>query len=68
MGIFLPVIGIIAVTGEWSQRTALTTFTLVPRRWRIVVAKIVALALPALLAVVISIATAAMRLRTPDDG
>jgi ABC-2 type transport system permease protein len=60
MGIFLPVIGIIAVTGEWSQRTALTTFTLVPRRSRIVVAKIVALTLLALLAVVISIATAAL--------
>jgi ABC-2 type transport system permease protein len=60
MGIFLPVIGIIAVTSEWSQRTALTTFTLVPRRSRIMVAKIVALTLLALVAVVISIATAAL--------
>ena len=60
MGVFLPVIGIIAVTGEWSQRTALTTFTLVPRRSRIVVAKIVALVLLALLGVLVSIAAAAL--------
>jgi ABC-2 type transport system permease protein len=37
--VLLPVIGILAVTSEWSQRTALTTFTLVPERWRVIVAK-----------------------------
>jgi ABC-type transport system involved in multi-copper enzyme maturation permease subunit len=30
------------VTSEWSQRTAMTTFTLEPRRMRIVVAKLLA--------------------------
>lgn len=60
MGIFLPVVGIIAVTCEWSQRTALTTFTLVPRRSRIVVAKMVALVALALLAVLVSIVVAAL--------
>jgi len=38
-GVLLPVLGILAVTSEWSQRTALTTFTLVPERWRVMAAK-----------------------------
>lgn len=41
-GVFLPVIGILAATGEWSQRTALSTFALVPRRGRVIAAKAVA--------------------------
>jgi ABC-2 type transport system permease protein len=41
-GVLLPVLGILAVTSEWSQRTALTTFTLVPERWRVMAAKAVA--------------------------
>lgn len=60
IGVFLPVLGILAVTGEWSQRTALTTFTLVPRRPRIVVAKVLALVAIALLAVAVSVAAAAV--------
>ncbi|MEV4177694.1 ABC transporter permease [Nonomuraea sp. NPDC049709] len=35
----LPVIGILTVTGEWSHRTALTTFALEPRRVRVLAAK-----------------------------
>ncbi|WP_214317856.1 hypothetical protein [Nonomuraea sediminis] len=38
-GTLLPVIGILTVTGEWSHRTALTTFTLEPRRLRVLAAK-----------------------------
>ena len=30
MAVILPMIAILAVTSEWSQRTGLTTFTLVP--------------------------------------
>ena len=41
-GILLPVLGILAMTSEWTQRTALTTFTLEPRRGRVVAAKLVA--------------------------
>jgi ABC-2 type transport system permease protein len=37
--ILLPVLGIMLVTSEWSQRTAMTTFSLEPRRMRIVLAK-----------------------------
>ncbi len=32
-------LGILTVTGEWSHRTALTTFTLEPRRSRVLLAK-----------------------------
>lgn len=42
LGLFLPVLGAISVTSEWSKRTALTTFALEPRRWRVLVAKILA--------------------------
>ncbi len=41
MSIILPIIGVLAVTSEWSQRTALTTFTLVPSRGRVITAKLV---------------------------
>ncbi|WP_043496431.1 ABC transporter permease [Georgenia sp. SUBG003] len=39
--ILLPLLGILAATGEWSQRTALTTFALEPRRARVNAAKLV---------------------------
>jgi ABC-2 type transport system permease protein len=37
-----PVVGILLVTSEWSQRTSLITFTLVPHRARVLVAKLLA--------------------------
>jgi hypothetical protein len=37
--LLLPVIGVMAMTSEWTQRTALTTFTLSPRRIRVQFAK-----------------------------
>ncbi|WP_354701076.1 hypothetical protein DSM112329_01382 [Paraconexibacter sp. AEG42_29] len=40
--VVLPVVGILLMTGEWSQRTALTTFALVPERSRVTRAKILA--------------------------
>src|SRR4051794_1951038 len=40
--VLLPVLGILSMTSEWSQRTALTTFTLTPARGRVVVAKLFA--------------------------
>jgi ABC-type transport system involved in multi-copper enzyme maturation permease subunit len=39
MTVVLPMIAILAITGEWSQRTGLTTFTLVPHRKRVILAK-----------------------------
>ena len=39
MSLILPIIAILAVTSEWSQRSGLTTFTLVPSRGRVIGAK-----------------------------
>ncbi|GAB3200641.1 hypothetical protein GCM10027062_20720 [Nocardioides hungaricus] len=41
MAVVLPVIGALAITSEWSQRTGLTSFTLVPHRGRVIAAKLV---------------------------
>jgi ABC-2 type transport system permease protein len=38
--ILLPIIGILTVTSEWSQRTGLITFTLEPNRRRVLLAKL----------------------------
>ena len=42
MSLILPIIAILAVTSEWSQRSGLTTFTLVPGRGRVIGAKAIA--------------------------
>jgi ABC-2 type transport system permease protein len=39
MSIVLPIIAILSVTSEWTQRSGLTTFTLVPHRGRILAGK-----------------------------
>lgn len=39
MSVILPMVAILSVTSEWSQRSGLTTFTLVPHRGRVVLAK-----------------------------
>jgi ABC-2 type transport system permease protein len=41
-GILLPVVGILLVSSEWSQRTALVSFALVPERARLIAAKVLA--------------------------
>jgi ABC-2 type transport system permease protein len=40
LSILLPVVAILTLTSEWSQRTALATFTQEPRRMRVITAKI----------------------------
>jgi len=42
MTVILPIIAVLSITGEWSQRSGLTTFTLVPHRNRVIVAKLIA--------------------------
>ena len=39
MAVILPMIAILSITSEWSQRSGLTTFTLVPSRGRVIAAK-----------------------------
>lgn len=58
--VLLPVLGILAVTSEWGQRTALVTFTLEPHRGRIVVAKLVATLALGAAAVVVALGLAAV--------
>jgi len=41
MVVILPIIAILSVTSEWSQRSGLTTFTLVPNRSRVIMAKMI---------------------------
>jgi ABC-2 type transport system permease protein len=60
LSVLLPVVSILTLTSEWSQRTALATFTQEPRRLRIVTAKItVSLILGASAAVFGGLVTAA---------
>lgn len=40
MAVILPIIAVLSVTAEWSQRNGLTTFTLVPHRSRVITAKL----------------------------
>jgi ABC-type transport system involved in multi-copper enzyme maturation permease subunit len=59
VSILLPVAGILSVTSEWSRRTTLITFALVPRRERVVAAKLLAAVVLTALAVVACLAVAA---------
>ena len=56
----LPVLGIMAVTSEWTQRTGLVTHTLEPRRSRVLTAKFAATGVLGALAIVLAIAVAAV--------
>ena len=60
MSVILPMIAILAVTGEWSQRSGLTTFTLVPSRGRVIGAKAIATLLVGLGAVAIAFTVGAL--------
>jgi ABC-2 type transport system permease protein len=58
--IILPLIAILAVTSEWSQRTGLTTFTLVPHRSRIITGKAISAVAIAVAAMVLAFAVGAL--------
>lgn len=60
MSFLLPVIAILSVTSEWSQRTGLTTFTLVPRRSRTIAAKAVAMLGVAIVSMVVAMGIGAL--------
>ena len=59
-GFLLPVLGILLVTSEWSQRTGLVSFTLVPLRGRVLTAKVLAGLLAGTAAIVLSVGLAAL--------
>ncbi len=60
MSVILPMIAILAVTSEWSQRSGLTTFTLVPSRGRVIGAKAIATVLVGLGSVAVAFAVGAL--------
>jgi ABC-2 type transport system permease protein len=60
MAIILPVIAILSVTSEWSQRSGLTTFTLVPNRGRVILAKGIAVVLVAIASMLLAFAIGAV--------
>jgi len=59
-GFLLPVLGILLMTQEWSQRTGMVTFTLEPHRGKVIWAKVLAALAYGLLAVVLAIVLAAL--------
>jgi ABC-2 type transport system permease protein len=60
LSVILPMIAILAVTSEWSQRSGLTTFTLVPHRGRVIGAKAIATLLVGLGSVALAFAVGAL--------
>lgn len=63
----LPFVTILMITSEFSARTALTTFVLVPNRWRVMAAKLLAaLAMAAVVVGVIAAAAMLVGLVSPD--
>ena len=60
MTIILPIIAVLSVTSEWSQRSGLATFTLVPHRGRLVLAKAVAAVLVTVPATAVAFAVGAV--------
>lgn len=59
ISVILPIMAILAVTSEWSQRTGLTTFTLIPQRGRAIGAKALATLTVGLVSVAVALALAA---------
>lgn len=60
MTVILPIIAVLSVTAEWSQRTGLTTFTLLPHRGRVLLAKGVGAVLVAVAATGVAFAVGAI--------
>jgi hypothetical protein len=66
--VLLPIAGILLVTSEWSQRTGMITFALVPVRSRILGAKLVASIVLALAMLVMSVAIVAAGVLVASPG
>src|SRR3954470_3292618 len=66
--VLLPIVGILLVTSEWSQRTGMITFTLVPVRSRVLGAKLIASLVLALAALVMAVAVVAAGVLVASPG
>lgn len=60
MALILPMVAILSVTSEWSQRSGLTTFTLVPHRGRVIGAKVLATLVVAVFSMVLALGIGAV--------
>jgi ABC-type transport system involved in multi-copper enzyme maturation permease subunit len=60
IAVLLPVLALLSVTGEYTQRSGLTTFTLVPHRGRVVRAKLVASVLVGVVGIAVALGTGAV--------
>lgn len=62
MGVYvlLPIVALMMVTSEWSARSAMTTFTLVPRRGRVLAAKLLGSLVLCLATTLVVVAIAAL--------
>jgi ABC-2 type transport system permease protein len=60
MAVLLPLVAILSVTSEWSQRSGLTTFTLVPHRHRIITAKAISSVVVGVISVLLAFAVGAL--------
>ena len=59
-GLLLPVLGILLVTSEWTQRTALVSFTLTPVRSRVLLAKVLGGLLAGMAAIALTVVVAVL--------
>jgi ABC-2 type transport system permease protein len=66
--VLLPVVGILLVTSEWSQRTGMITFALVPVRSRVLGAKLLASIVLALATLVMSVSVVAAGVLVASPG
>lgn len=66
--VLLPVAGILLVTSEWSQRTGMITFALVPVRSRVVGAKLLASVVLAVAMLLVSVAIVAAGVLVASPG
>jgi hypothetical protein len=60
MAVILPMVAVLSVTSEWSQRSGLTTFTLVPHRGRVITAKAMAAVLVGVVSIPLAFAIGAV--------
>jgi ABC-2 type transport system permease protein len=66
--ILLPIVGILLVSSEWSQRTAPITFVLVPNRARVLAAKVAASIVLSIVAFAFCLAVAAIATAIASPG
>jgi ABC-2 type transport system permease protein len=60
MTVVLPMIAVLSVTSEWTQRSGLTTFTLIPHRGRVIWAKAIASVLIGIVSMFVAMAVGAI--------